>query len=436
VLAPFAEATGGLYYQATRRTEAEQLAAVSRRAGELLGDPALTEGRGFRDWPSALRYFARKAADRRFLLVLDEYPYLEGASPGLASVLQAAWDHDLRETRLKLVLAGSHVSAMARLEAADQPLHARRTARVVFRPFPYFDAAAFLPGYGPRECLRAYSVFGGVPGNLALVDSSESLSANVVEHILDPTSRLFDEAEHLLDAFLGDAQVHYSVLQAVARGENTWSGITKRIGRSSGSVSRPVHWLLDMGYLRRDVPITERDPSRSKRALYRLDDPYLAFWHRFVGPLVRGGVPATLRPELIWERHVEPGLGRHLGPVFEEVCRDYLRHSTSLPFVPDRVGGWWTHDTTEEIDAVALGENELLVAECKWGGVTAGDLRTLQRRGLQLANELGGSPRVHHALFSASERVDEAVEREAAEGRVLLIGVGDLFEGLARYLGR
>jgi len=231
VLAPFSEATSGLYYQATRRTEAEQLAAVSRRAGELLRDPALTEGSGFRDWASALRYFGQKASGRRFLLVLDEYPYLEESSPGLASVLQAAWDHDLKDTRLKLVLAGSHVSAMARLEAADQPLHARRTARVLFRPFPYFDAAAFLPEFGPRERLRAYAIFGGVPGNLALVDSSKSLTANVVEHILDPTSRLFDEAEHVLDAFLGDAQIHYSVLQAVARGEQTWSGITKRVGR-------------------------------------------------------------------------------------------------------------------------------------------------------------------------------------------------------------
>lgn len=377
-----------------------------------------------------MRYFGKKAAGRPFLLVLDEYPYLEEASPGLASVLQAAWDHDLRETRLKLVLAGSHVSAMARLEAADQPRHARRTARVLFRPFPYFDAAAFLPEFGPRERLRAYAIFGGTPGNLALVDSSKSLKVNVAEHILDPTSRLFDEAEHVLDAFLGDSQIHYSVLQAVAHGEHTWSGITKRVGRSSRSLSRPMRWLLDMGYLRRDVPVTERDPSRSKRALYRLDDPYLGFWHRFVGPLVRGGVPATLRPELIWDRHVEPGLTDYSGPIFQEVCRDYLRHSTNLPFVPNRVGGWWTHDATDEIDAVALGQNELIVAECKWGGVGAGDLRTLQRRGQQLAHELGGSPRVHCALFSASDRMDDSLQREAAEGRVLLFGAGDLFEGV------
>jgi len=166
--------------------------------------------------------------------------------------------------------------------------------------------------------------------------------------------------------------------------------------------------------------------------LYRLDDPYLGFWHRFVGPLVRGGVPATLRPELIWDRHVEPGLAHHLGPIFEEVCRDFLRHSTNLPFVPNRVGGWWTHDATEEIDAVALGENELIVAECKWGGVTAGDLRTLQRRGLQLAHELGRNPRIHYALFTASERVDEVLKREADEGRLLLFGARDLFEGVKR----
>lgn len=432
VLAPFAEATGGLYFQAGRRTESEQLAAVSRRAGEVLGDPALTEGSGFRDWASALRYFARKAEGQPFLLVLDEYPYLEEASPGLASVLQAAWDHDLARTRIKLVLAGSHVSAMARLESVDQPLHARRTARLVFRPFPYFDLAAFLPTYGPRDCLRAYAIFGGVPGNLALLDPSRPLAANVAAHVLDPASRLYDEAEHVLDAFLGEAQLHYSILQAVAHGANTWSGITKRVGRSSGSLSRPVRWLLDLGYLRREVPVTERDPARSKRALYRLDDPYFAFWHRFVGPLLRGGIPATLRPELIWEHHVRPDLDAYLGRAFEEVCRTFLAHSARLPFIPHRVGGWRNHNATEEIDAVALGENELLVAECKWGTATISDVHTLQRRARILVQELGGNPRLHYALFSASDQADSVLSSAAADLGVMWFGAGDLFDEFVR----
>jgi len=45
---------------------------------------------------------------------------------------------------------------------------------------------------------------------------------------------------------------------------------------------------------------------------------------------------------------------------------------------------------------------------------------------------LGGSPRIHYALFTASERVDESPKREADEGRLLLFGTRDLFEDVKR----
>ena len=430
LLAPFARQVNGLYYQATRRTEAEQLAALSRVAGMTYDDPALVEGQGFADWPSFLRYVERRTGGDPALVVLDEYPYLEDASPGLASILQAAWDHELTRAPVMLVLAGSHVSAMARLEAADQPLHARRTARIQVRPLTYFDAARFFPGYSPRRRLEAYAIFGGVPGNLGLIDPGRDLAENVIAEMLDPTARLFDEAEQILDPFLGDAYVHYSILAAIARGEATWSGITKRVGRSSGSLSRPLRWLLDMGYVQRDEPITVRGGRRGKRALYRIDDPYIVFWHRFIAPLRRDGLPTTMTPPRLFEQVVEPGLADHMGPIFEAVCRDFLRHSERLPFLPMRVGRWWNHDASEEVDAVALGDGEILVAECKWGRVDAGDLEKLKRRSRWVATELGGQPRVHLALFTGSEVDDPEIHEAAEQSRVRLYQPRDIFVDL------
>lgn len=430
LLAPFAKNAGGLYYQATRRTEAEQLASLSRATAEMFDDALLHEGHGFRDWQGFFRYLVRMTGAERAIVVLDEYPYLEEASPGLASIIQSAWDHDLRESRIKLILAGSHVSAMARLEAADQPLHARRTARIQVRPLSYFDAARFFPDFGPRERLETYGIFGGVPGNLASIEPDLGVAGNVAAHMLDPTSRLFDEAERILDTFLGDAVIHHAVLGAIALGEHTWSGITKRVGRSSGSLSRPMRWLIDMGYVWRDVPVTVRGPGGNKRALYRIDDPYITFWHRFVADLVRGGIPATLTPERAWARHVAPGLGEYMGPVFESACRDFLRNSEALPFVPSRVGRWWNHESSEEVDAVAIGDGEILVAECKWGRADARDLATLRRRGRLVAAELGGDPIIHHALFAGEGFDDAEVWEEVDRGRLMVFEAADLFEGV------
>ena len=44
LLSRFAKRVKGVYYQATRRTEAEQLASVSLAVGERFGDAALSRG--------------------------------------------------------------------------------------------------------------------------------------------------------------------------------------------------------------------------------------------------------------------------------------------------------------------------------------------------------------------------------------------------------
>lgn len=432
VLSRFARAVGGVYYQATRRTEAEQLAGLSRVVGEHLGDPALRRGSGFASWEDLFAFVAERAGADPFLLVLDEFPYLADAAPALPSILQKLWDHDWAGTRMKLVLSGSYVTAMERLEAADQPLYGRRTARLTFAPFGVPEAARFVPSWTARDQLLAFGLFGHLPGHLALLDPDKSLAENAAAHLLSPSGRLVDDAQHVLDAFTAEAAVHYSILEAIAGGETTWSGITSRVGRSGGALSRPLAWLAAMGLVVRDVPVTEKRPDRSKRAVYRVRDPYLAFWHRAVAPLVHAGSVGLVDPERLWETAVVPRLDDHMGPVFEAVCRDYVgrqarRDAGALPFRPLRVGAWWDASHREEVDVVALGDSDkVLVGEAKWGPVTERHLATLRRRAALVESDLGGAGEVHLALFTGRGEADDAVREEAEAGRLLLVTADDL----------
>jgi uncharacterized protein len=427
LLSRFIRAAGGIYYQATRRTEQEQLIRLSSVIGEHFRDDALRRGVPFPDWESLLSYLTDRAGTEPFLLVLDEFPYLTAAAPALTSILQAQWDHHWQETCFKLVLSGSHVTAMRGLEGGDQPLYGRRTARLEIEPFDYADAARFLPSYCIEDRLRAYGVFGGLPGHLALLDPEVSLEENIAHHVLAPAGRLLDEAQHMLDAFLADAQVHYSIIEAIANGERTWQGITKRVGREGGSLSRAVHWLMAMGLLERVVPISEQRPSKSKRALYRISDPYLAFWHRFVSPMVSTGMIGLVPGGRLWAHEVAPRLDDHMGPVFEAVCRAFVRKTEALPFLPLRVGEWWDASSRNEIDVVAIGpRGELLLGECKWGVVHLSDLRRLQSRTDPILRELSGIRQVHHAVFSG-RGVAERVQAEVDSGQVLHFRMVDLY---------
>jgi hypothetical protein len=91
------------------------------------------------------------------------------------------------------------------------------------------------------------------------------------------------------------------------------------------------------------------------------------------------------------------GHGRQAG-IDPPVCKDFLRSSEDLPSLPQRVGSWWNHDASEEVDAVALGEAEILVAECKLGRLDMRHLETLRRRatrGRRVRLRADRPPRAH-----------------------------------------
>ncbi|HEU4556805.1 MAG TPA: ATP-binding protein, partial [Longimicrobium sp.] len=324
LLTRFAQQVGGIYYQATRRTEAEQLASLTRVIGEHFGDAALQHGISFPSWEDLFGYVSQRADGNPFLLVLDEFPYLAAAAPALTSIIQRLWDHDWAKTRFKLVLSGSYITAMNQLEQVDQPLFGRRTAKLVLGAFSFADAALFMPGYPVRDQMIAYGLLGHLPGNLSLLDPERPLGTNVAELLLSPSGRLVDDAQHLLDAFTADAHIHYSIIEAIAGGEQTWGGITKRIGRIGGALHRAVVWMEEMEVISRVVPVSEKNPQRSRRTLYRIVDPYVAFWHRVVARLVNAGSIGLVEPERLWGEMVVPQLDDYMGAVFEEICRDFV----------------------------------------------------------------------------------------------------------------
>jgi uncharacterized protein len=427
LLARFSREAGGVYYQATKRTEADQLAQLSRAVGRHFDDASLVLGLGFGAWEDLFEYVASKAREQAVLLVLDEFPYLAGAAPALTSIIQQFWDHTWQDTNLKLVLSGSYITAMQRLEAADQPLYGRRTLKIFFEPFTVRDVGYFLPGYSARERMVVYGVAGNLPGHLALLDAQKTMGENLSALMLTPGGRLTDDAGHTLDAFLGEADVHYSLISAIANGDHTWSGITNRLGKPGGSILRPLHWLEEMRLVKRVVPITERNPAKSRNTLYRIQDPYLAFWHRVIAPLHRAGSIGLVDPAELWP-DVEKRIDEHMGPVFEEICREFVGAAAPLPFQPIRVGEWW--DATDQVDVVALGGGtHMLVGECKWGRVTTAHAAETRRRALQMAARIDGVEHVHVALFSGRGEFDDALREEADAGRLLLFGPEDIDGG-------
>ena len=88
----------------------------------------MVPGLPFSDWETALHGLVSLASNRRFVVIVDEFPRLVAAYPPIASYLQMAWDIELQHTRISFVLTGSLLSVM-RQQALDfdAPLHLRHT---------------------------------------------------------------------------------------------------------------------------------------------------------------------------------------------------------------------------------------------------------------------------------------------------------------------
>ena len=201
--------------------------------------------------------------------------------------------------------------------------------------------------------------------------------------MLRPNGRLYNDAQHMLDAFLPGAGVYYSIVEAIARGERSWSKITSRVGRDGGALQRPAQWLQEMEVINRVVPVRESPPHRNVRFMrYPTLCVILA---PFCSAFGEGGV-TTSDGALLWKELVEPRVDNYMGEVFEGLCGDFVREGGVEGFKPVRAGRWWDGTSTYEIDVVAFDANGGVLAwECKWGQVESHDFRSLRDKTAVLA---------------------------------------------------
>ncbi len=316
-------------------------------------------------WDEALTYLGEKLIDCEDLIVaIDEFPYLVEENGSLPSYIQAFVDETLPETASMLVLCGSSVSTMeSSVLGHKSPLHGRRTGQIDLQPFT-FQQARLINRYPIHEAIRSFSITGGMPMYLELFDYEEELTTNIQENILSPTSILYNEPEFLLRTELRNPARYRSILEAVALGHTTPNAISGATNIDPGPLSKYLKTLRGLRLLERRVPVTAAK-KKSKRSRYRVADPFLRFWFRYVEPN-RSSIEQA--PDMVLEGTITPDLPNHVSTTFETVCHEALWSAIREGHIPpfSNVGPWWYGE--EEIDIVGLdpANDRILFAECKW----------------------------------------------------------------------
>jgi hypothetical protein len=336
----------------------------------------------YRDWRGLLERLARESRGQGFRgpVIFDELPYLVVASPEMPSVLQRWIDHEAREARLVVAVAGSSQRMMQGLVLSrDAPLFGRANEILELGPIdPVYLHEVFHPRDG-IELVETFTAWGGVPRYWELAAPLRGgVDARLERLVLDPMGPLHREPDRLLLEEVPSALETRPVLDAIGAGVHRVSEIGGRLGRPATSMSRPLDRLVEMGLVRREVPFGESE-KKTRRALYKIDDPFFRLWFRVVAPH-RGQLAASTRAarlqllERLWKDLA--------AQAWEDLCRQrlpYLGDETVL----GRLGPWgpaarWWKGASAEWDVVSesLDRRRVLVGEARWSAqpFTARDL--------------------------------------------------------------
>jgi AAA+ ATPase superfamily predicted ATPase len=389
-------------------------------------------------WRTVFRLLVELAAEGPLIVVLDEFQYLLEGPDDAASQLAAVWDREASGRPLTLVLSGSEVGTMERLQAGGQPLFGRVSWSARLHPFDYWDAARMVPDRPPRERALLFGIFGGMPRYLAAVESDEALDAATVRTFVSPRGEVHLQLLTLLEQERGirDPAAYRAVLSAVAAGHTEINEIAQAagLGGQPHVVRRALQILETLELVGR-----QRNFGAARTAAYRyyVIDNAALFWHRFVVP--NRSRLATGDPAAIWQDAIEPHLNGYMGGVFERlVAQAYTRQHIVWGLPGARAWARWEgrdrNRRSIEIDVVArLDDGRMLTGEIKWSAGARGfDVhRDLQRNLEDLANSGQGWARealdgkllyVSAAGFTADFR-----RWAASEPRVHLVTLDDLY---------
>ncbi|MBM3147276.1 MAG: hypothetical protein FJ000_05200 [Actinobacteria bacterium] len=413
-----------IHFQAEEQPRTLQLEAFAKECSRLIpGAPPLS----FAAWADAFRFIGDQAAQAGPLsIALDEFQYLASSDPALVSTIQRFWDQwDSDRTPVMLVLSGSALSFMQGLLTGSRPTFGRSVYRPVLLPLTYRDCAAFAPhGASSDTLVERFAVLGGTPQYQRWA-GSRSLARILSETVLPPDAPLHSEPENLirLEEGIRGPGPYFGVLQAIAEGYTSTSTIAGRLEVKQQLATQHLSRLQQLGYVARVEPL-EPGHKGAVRGHWKTIDPYFRFWFRYVlvnrSRLARGRIDEVAA-------EIREDLPSFTGPVFEDICRDWVGRYSALGDGALEVGSWWSRRSDVEVDVVTLQKKGYgLLGSCKWWRRRVGvaELDDLYRARAALGPNAAQARLV---LFARGGFTRELAERAALEN-VTLVGLTELFD--------
>ncbi len=419
-------ADDGFYWVAEPASPLSQLRSFSQALMAFM-DPEveIPPDFTFASWELALRQLSTFAQNRRVALFIDEITYLIDADSQFVGLLQKVWDRWLSDSNIMLAMAGSQMGMMRKhLLDYDAPLYGRATATMELPALPYGTMGEYFPDYSAKERVSIFAMWGGVPAYWERLEPQQTVLENLRQIILPANAWMVDESRILLQDFITDLHHYVGVMRAISDGQQAMSYISKRTGLPSSKVSFYLSVLRDTGFVVREVPVTQLGTD-SRRGRYRVTDPYLRFFYRYISAYQSKLALGQYGPALDL---IEESLPTFIeSNTWQELCREWLLRASARGHIPvpvEEVGGEWSRNFDVDVVGLSKAEYSMVLGDCYWRDTPMGPdaIEELVQNVNGILPKTDDIWQVYVTMFSSSGWTDEAKDHArdlvlAASGR-------------------
>lgn len=293
---------------------------------QFLDDLARQTGRvrlGARTWREVFQGLGELVHDGRWVLVFDEFPWMGSGRRQIVSELKLHWDRWIRNPNICLFLSGSVASFMTRHVVHSRALHNRKTLELCLGPLQPREAGLFIPRRGIKEKAQLYMCLGGVPKYLEQVDPRCSLEQNLNRQCFTSGGYFVQEYETLFKEQFRSLKVYESIVATLARAPASLAELARRLDKPrGGGFQEQLNNLVRAQFVREYTPVKIGPSERSRTRRFKLVDPFLIFYFRYIHPnkelIVRN------RKEHLFRALAAPSMAQYYGYAFERLGEDAM----------------------------------------------------------------------------------------------------------------
>jgi AAA+ ATPase superfamily predicted ATPase len=300
-------------------------------------------------------------------IAFDEFQNFAFVEPKVFGILQKTID--LNENKPGLILlSGSLIGLMKKLfKGSKEPLYGRIKKSKKIEPLTLsacLEIAKELK-LSKENLLKTYMLFGGYPKYYVALEDY-GLAGKSAEQILKALflvkdAPLEEEVNSILSQeFGGRSGTYYSILEAIATGNNTLSSIAGYLNTPATSITRQINELKDLFEL-----IELEMPYSGKRGVYRIRHPLLEFWFSQIYKNYSDYV--ARKPEFL--SAIRKNLNSFYGRKFERAAEEFLTVELDLTEAKRQ---WGKNPDAEkgknayEIDLIGKSQKTTYAFEFKW----------------------------------------------------------------------